>query len=55
MYEVKLSLKDISEINRVLGVLEGLSYAIQDDSLANGIISAVERIETVVNKENEDG
>ena len=47
-------LKDISEINRALGVIEWLTYAIQDDGVANGLIDAVTRIEAVVNKENED-
>ena len=55
MFEVKLSIKDISEINRVLGILEGLSYGIQYPGTADGLLNAIERIETVVNKEIEDG
>lgn len=47
-----LSLKDISEINRVLGIIEGLTYAVQDSGVADGLVSAIERIEAVVNKED---
>lgn len=47
-----LTLQDISEINRVLGIIEGLSYAVQDAGVADGLVSAVERIEAVVNKED---
>lgn len=47
-----LSMKDISEINRALGIIEGLTYAITDDGVANGLISAIERIEAVVNRED---
>ena len=54
--ELKLSTNDISVINRSLGVIEGLSYAVQDPGVSDGIISAIERIEAVVNKGNaEDG
>ena len=52
---MELSRNDISIINRALGVLEGLTYAIQDGGVADGIISAIERIETVVNRGEEDG
>ena len=45
-----LTLKDISEINRVLGIIEGLTYAVQDSGIADGLVGAVERIEAVVNK-----
>ena len=47
-----LDMKDISEINRVLGILEGLSYGIQDCGIADGVANAIERIEAVVNKED---
>jgi len=47
-----LSMKDISEINRVLGIIEGLTYAVQDSGVADGLVGAVERIEAVVNKED---
>jgi hypothetical protein len=47
-----LSIKDISEINRVLGIIEGLQYAIQDAGVADGLLNAIERIEAVVNKED---
>ena len=47
-----LTLQDISEINRVLGILEGLSYGINDCGIADGIANAIERIEAVVNKED---
>ena len=50
-----LSFKDISEINRALGVIEGLTYAVQDPSVADGHIGAIERIEAVVDKEDGDG
>ncbi len=50
-----LTMKDISEINRVLGIIEGLTYAVQDSGIADGLVGAVERIEAVVNKENKDG
>lgn len=50
-----LTMKDISEINRVLGIIEGLTYAVQDSGIADGLVGAVERIEAVVNKENQDG
>ena len=49
--EKRLSMKDISEINRALGVIEGLTYAVQDGGVADGLISAIERIEAVINKE----
>lgn len=45
-----LSMKDVSEINRVLGIIEGLTYAVQDNGVADGLIGAVERIEAVVNR-----
>lgn len=49
-YEIArvLSLKDISTINRALGVIEGLTYAVQDSGIADGLIGAIERIEAVV-------
>lgn len=47
-----LTMKDISEINRVLGIIEGLTYAVQDSGVADGLVGAVERIEAVVNKED---
>lgn len=55
MAELKLSIKDISEINRFLGVIEGLTYAIQDAGVADGLMYAIERIEAVINKENDNG
>ena len=45
-----LDMKDISEINRVLGIIEGLTYAMQDSGIADGLIGAIERIEAVINK-----
>ena len=45
-----LTLKDLSEINRVLGIIEGLSYAVQDSGVADVLVGVVERIEAVVNK-----
>lgn len=50
-----LSMKDVGEINRALGIVEGLAYAVQDPGIADGLIGAVERIECVINKESEDG
>jgi hypothetical protein len=49
-YEIArvLSLKDIITINRSLGVIEGLTYAVQDQDIADGLIGAIERIEAVV-------
>ena len=47
-----LTLQDISEINRALGILVGLSYGINDCGIADGIANAIERIESVVNKED---
>lgn len=49
-----LSMKDISEINRALGIVEGLTYAVQDPGIADRLIGAVERIELIINEENED-
>ena len=46
-----LSMKDISEINRTIGIIEGLAYAVQDPGIADGLVGAVERIEAVINKE----
>lgn len=45
-----LTMKDIGEINRVLGIIEGLTYAVQDQGVADGLVGAIERIEAVVNK-----
>lgn len=50
-----LSMKDVSEINRALGIIEGLAYAVQDSGIADGLVGAVERIEAVIDKENKDG
>ena len=50
-----LSMKEISEINRALGIIEGLTYAIQDSGIADGLVGAVERIEAVIDRENADG
>lgn len=47
-----LNMKDISEINRALGIIEGLAYAVQDPGVADGLVGAVERIEVIVNKED---
>lgn len=49
-----LSMKDISDIHRALGIIEGLSYAVQDPGVADGLIGAIERIEAVVDKEDGD-
>lgn len=50
-----LTMKDISEINRVLDVIKGLTYGVRDSGIADGLVGDVERIEAVVNKENQDG
>ena len=55
MTELKLSMNDISIINRALGVIEGLTYAVQDQGVADGLISAIERIEAVVNGGADNG
>ena len=46
-----LDMNDFSEINRALGIIEGLSYAVQDSAIADGLVGAVERIEAVFDKE----
>lgn len=46
-----LSVSDLSEINRALGVLEGLTYGVDDDAVANGIAEAIERIDHVISRE----
>ena len=48
-----MSMKDVSEINRVLGIIEGLCYAIDDSGVADGLMNAIERIEAVINKEEQ--
>lgn len=50
-----LSMKDISIINRALGVIEGLAYAVEEPSVADGLIGAIERVEAVVGEVDEDG
>lgn len=55
MAELKLSIKDISEITRVLGYIEGLTYAVTDGEVVDGLVRAVERIDAVVNRGNGDG
>ena len=50
-----LSMKDISAINRALGMIEGLAYAVQDAGIADGLVGAVENIEAIIDKENKDG
>ena len=50
-----LSMNDISVINRALGVIEGLTYAVQDPGIADGLVCAIERIEAVIGEVNEDG
>jgi hypothetical protein len=52
---MELSRNDISIINRALGVIEGLSYAVQDPGVADGLVGAIERIEAVINRGEEDG
>ena len=49
-----LDMKSVSEINRALGIIEGLAYAVQDSGIADGLVSAVERIEAVIDKETID-
>lgn len=53
-YEIArvLSLKDIIAINRALGVIEGLTYAVQDSGIADGLIGAIELIDAVVGEVN---
>lgn len=48
-----LSMKDVSEINRVMGIIEGLCYAIDDPGVNDGLVNAIERIEAVINKEEQ--
>lgn len=54
-FALSLTIKDVSDINRVLGVIEGLTYAVHDDGVANGLIDAIERIEAVVNRGDGNG
>lgn len=49
--EKRLTLADISEINRALGMIEGLAYAVNDDGIVTGIMDAVGKIDAVINKE----
>ena len=49
-----LSMNDISAINRALGMIEGLTYAVQDSGIADALVGAVENIEAIINKENKD-
>lgn len=48
--EKRLTLADISEINRALGMIEGVTFALNDDGIAQGIMEAVERIDAVIKK-----
>lgn len=50
-----LSMIEVSAINRALGMVEGLAYAVQDSGIADGLVGAVESIDAIINKENEDG
>ena len=54
-FAIILSMKDISAINRALGMIEGLAYAVQDHGIADGLVGAIENIEAIINKENENG
>ena len=54
-FAIILSMKDIGTINRALGMIEGLAYAVQDPGIADGIVDAIECIEVVIDKENKDG
>lgn len=47
-------MKVIETINRALGWLEGISYAV-DSNLASGIIDAVEAIDIALKELVEDG
>lgn len=49
-----LSMQDMSEINRVLGVIEGLTYGVDDPGVADGLAIAVERIDAIINKGGND-
>ena len=52
-YVKEMSMKDISAINRALGVVEGLAFAVQDQGVADGLIGAVESIDAIINKGDE--
>ena len=54
-YVKEISMQDISAINRALGVIEGLAFAVQDASIADALIGAIESIDVIINKENKDG
>lgn len=49
-----LSLEDISMINRALGIIEGVAYAVQDSGIAEGLASAIELIDAIIDKEGEE-
>ncbi len=47
--------QQIAEINRCLGILEGFSYFVKDDGVADGLLDVVQRIETVIKEAEKDG
>ena len=51
-YVKEISMRDISAINRALGVIEGLIFSVPDQGVADGLIGAVETIDLIINKEN---
>lgn len=46
-----MELKDISTIQRALGMLEGVAFAV-DDNVKNTIFTAVEMIDAALNMED---
>ena len=47
-----MTLKDKSTVERALGLIEGLAYGV-GDPIANGLITAVEMITEVIDRESE--
>lgn len=48
-----MTAQDKLTIERALGLIEGLAYGV-NDNVANGLITAVEMISSVIDRETED-
>ena len=49
-YQKEIAMQDISVINRALGVIEGLVFSVEDASVVDAIIGAIESIDAIINK-----
>lgn len=47
---ITLSAKDIGEIERALGIVEGVAWTAENNTVADALFSALETIDTVLNK-----